>query len=59
MIDLPAAKERAADIPALALAVRCKDKCALSCTRQNPNSAHHILLSEFPEMLADEHLADL
>src|ERR1700730_14430020 len=47
MVDLPTPKVRAADLPPLALAVRCQDERALPCTHQNPYSAHPFLLPEF------------
>src|ERR1700674_4399714 len=43
MVDLPAPKERATDIPLLAFAIRCQDKGALPRTHQNSYSAHLIL----------------
>src|SRR5437588_1544725 len=59
VVDLPARKVGATDIPPLALAVRCQDERALPCTHQNPYSAHPFLLAEFPELLAGEHLVHL
>src|ERR1700736_7031456 len=35
MVDLPAPKVGATDVPPFALAVRCQDERALSCTHQN------------------------
>src|SRR5262249_44558615 len=46
MVNLPAAKMGAADVPAFALAVRGENECPLTRTNQNPYSAHVILLRE-------------
>ena len=40
VVDLPAAEERALDVPLLPLAVRCQDERALSGADQDPHSAH-------------------
>src|SRR5262245_8445397 len=40
MIDLPAAKMRAADVPVLALAVRCQDERAFARAYEYPHSGH-------------------
>src|SRR5439155_759762 len=44
VIHLPAGKMRSADVALLALAIRCKDKCALARSNQYPYSAHFSLL---------------
>src|SRR4051794_15355979 len=46
MVDLPARKVGATDIPPFALAVRGQDERAFACTHQNPYSAHPLLLPE-------------
>src|SRR2546429_7781705 len=45
VVDLPACEVRAADIPALALALRCQDERTLAGTHQHPYTAHDSLLS--------------
>jgi hypothetical protein len=40
MVDFPAPKERATDIPLLPLAIRRQDESALPRTHQNSYSAH-------------------
>src|SRR5207244_5911312 len=44
VIHLPTGKMRSADVPFLALAVRCQDKCTLARSNQYPYSAHRSLL---------------
>src|SRR6266446_3385779 len=44
MINLPAAKVRATDIPPLALAVRCQDEGAFARADENTYAAHPFLL---------------
>src|SRR5204863_705630 len=44
VIHLPARKMRTADVPLLALTIRCKDKFTLARSNQYPYSAHHSLL---------------
>src|SRR5712691_9027396 len=44
MVDLPAPKVGATDVPPCALAVRCQDERAFPCTHQHPYSAHPVLL---------------
>src|SRR5262249_1695828 len=46
MVDLPASKVGPADIPLLALAVRCQQERALAGTNQNTYFAHLSLLPE-------------
>src|SRR4051812_4978219 len=45
MVDLPAPKMRATDLPLFALGIRCQDECALACTNQYPYLRHCVLLS--------------
>src|SRR2546425_10759936 len=45
VVDLPAGEVRAADIPALALAVRRQDEGSLTRADQYPYTAHDALLS--------------
>src|SRR6266851_6592549 len=40
VIHLPAGEMRPADVPFFALAVRCKNECALACAHQYPYLAH-------------------
>src|SRR6267143_4873262 len=47
MVDLPASKERAVDVPPLPLPIRRQDESALPRTHQHPYSAHVILLFKF------------
>ena len=44
VIDLPARKVGAADVPSLALSVRRQDERALACANQYSYSAHNLLL---------------
>src|SRR5687768_10320809 len=44
--DLPSREVRAADVPLLALSVRCHDESALARTDQYPYVAHSVLLEE-------------
>src|SRR5713101_4217103 len=46
VVDIPASKVRAADVPLLALRVRGHDERPLMRTNQYPNSAHASLLPE-------------
>src|SRR4051812_11020959 len=45
MEDFPAAKDRLADIPAVALAVRCQEERAFARTNQHSYSSHSDLLT--------------
>src|SRR5512133_2509284 len=45
VINFPARKMRAADFPSFARAIRCQDERPFSCTNQNSNLAHILLLS--------------
>src|SRR5881392_1148625 len=55
VVDLPACEVRAADIPALALAVRCQNEGSLSRADQYSYSAHDPLLSLWPRHGARKH----
>ena len=51
VVDLPAAKVGAADVPLFALAVRCQDERALACADQYSYSALSLLFSlSFPPL---------
>ena len=50
VVDLPARKVGAADVPLLALAVRCQDERALARANQYPYSAHPGLLPIYPAL---------
>src|SRR5438105_15721986 len=47
VIDIPPGKVGAADVPELALAVRCQNERALARTDENPYAAHSLLLLDF------------
>ena len=47
MVDLPAPKKWAINIPTLSLTIRSQDESALPRPHQHPYSAHLILLFEF------------
>ena len=51
VVDLPARKVGAADVPPFALAVRRQDERALACANQYPYPAHPSLLSEPEEII--------
>src|SRR6266436_2297790 len=53
VIHLPAREVRTTDIPFFALAVRCKNECALACTYKNSYSTHASLL--FPYLFNPIH----
>src|SRR5438093_6856051 len=55
VVDLPPCEVRAADIPALALAVRCQNEGSLSRADQYSYSAHDPLLSLWPRHGARKH----
>src|SRR6267378_5307453 len=44
VVHLPAREVRTTDIPFFALAIRCKNECALACTYKNSYSTHTTLL---------------
>src|SRR2546426_7348468 len=46
VVDLPTGEVGAADVPLLALAVRCQDECAFPCAHQHSYLAHPSLLPE-------------
>src|ERR1700694_3171217 len=46
VVDVPAGDVRSADVPLLALGIRCHHECALVRPNQYPNSAHASLLPE-------------
>src|SRR5262249_55498486 len=46
VVDLPARKEGATDVPPFALSIRRQDERALACPNQYPYLAHPSLLSE-------------
>ncbi len=50
VVDLPAPKVRATDIPLIAFAIRCQDERALACANQDPYLTHLPFLPAFPEM---------
>jgi hypothetical protein len=44
MVDFPAPKVGAADVPPLALAIRRQDECPLACANQYPYATNPSLL---------------
>ena len=55
MIDFPAGKMWAANIPVFALAVRSQNECALPSSHQYSHVAHRFLSLGFPETFETEH----
>src|SRR5262249_37743243 len=59
VVDLPAAEEGTADVPAPALAVGCQDERTLTGADQDSYAAHVILPVAVSEMLVGDHLTHL
>src|SRR5262245_50517396 len=55
VVNLPPGKERSADIPFVALAVRGQDECALARTGEDSNAAHLLLPSDWSADTGERH----